>query len=34
LGKAMTNNFTFPTKELPEWETKKELPVKFTTKQK
>lgn len=33
LGQAMTNVFTFPTKELPDWE-KKELPVKFTTKEK
>lgn len=33
LGKAMTNTFTFPTKELPDWE-KKDLPVKFTTKEK
>jgi hypothetical protein len=31
LGKAMTNVFTFPTKELPDWEQKKELPVKFTS---
>ena len=30
LGKAMTNNFTFPTKELPEWEHNK-VPVKFTS---
>ena len=34
LGQAMTNVFTFPTKELPDWETKTELPVKFTTKEK
>jgi hypothetical protein len=33
LGQAMTNVFTFPTKELPDWE-KKDLPVKFTTKEK
>jgi hypothetical protein len=31
LGKAMTNVFSFPTKELPDWEQKKELPVKFTS---
>jgi hypothetical protein len=30
LGKAMTNNFSFPTKELPEWENSK-VPVKITT---
>lgn len=34
LGEAMTNVFTFPTKELPDWEKKQELPVKFTTKEK
>lgn len=34
LGQAMTNVFTFPTKELPDWEKKPELPVKFTTKEK
>ena len=34
LGQAMTNVFTFPTKELPDWEKKSELPVKFTTKEK
>ena len=30
LGKAMTNVFSFPTKELPDWEESK-VPVKFTT---
>ena len=34
LGQAMTNVFTFPTKELPDWDKKQELPVKFTTKEK
>lgn len=34
LGQAMTNVFSFPTKELPEWEQKPELPVTFTTKEK
>lgn len=35
LGQAMTNVFTFPTKELPDWDKNKaELPVKFTTKEK
>jgi hypothetical protein len=29
LGKAMTNTFTFPTKELPDWQDK--MPVKITT---
>lgn len=33
LGQAMTNVFTFPTKELPDWQDNK-LPVKFTTKEK
>ena len=32
LGKAMTNNFVFPTKELPDWQDK--MPVKITTKDK
>jgi hypothetical protein len=30
----MTNVFSFPTKELPEWESKTALPVKFTTTEK
>jgi hypothetical protein len=34
LGKAMTNVFSFPTKELPDWEQKPALPIKFTTKEK
>lgn len=33
LGKAMTNTFTFPTKELPEWQESK-VPVKITTVKK
>lgn len=34
LGQAMTNVFSFPTQELPEWEPTKELPGKFTTDKK
>ena len=34
LGNAMTNVFNFPTKELPDWEEKPQIPVTFTTKSK
>jgi hypothetical protein len=34
LGNAMTNVFNFPTRELPDWEEKPQIPVKFTTKSK